>query len=442
MIVGGNIDGVTRVMTTAIALETSKGDLPLAMALGIVLHRVVGASRLHRPRAARPTACANGARAAMASAEPMLAARDLVGALRRGAGARRPLARRPRGDFARVILGANGAGKSVLLRALHGLLRPESGRHRLGRRSTPAAPGDGLPAPRDAAPLGPREPRIRARGWPACRAPNAAARAVEALAKVGLEALADRPARVLSGGEQQRLALARAWALPPQVLFLDEPTASLDPGAAKREVERCSPASPPTARRLVMTTHNLGQAKRLASRVVYLDRGRVGRRPAAARSSFNGGCRRRTRTLSSKENWHGPLNDESSCRFAAACMAAACCRLAMLAAAAGAVAQDKFIVMASTTSTEQSGLFGTCCRSSRRPPASTSRSWRWAPARRWTWAAAATPTCCSCTTRWPRRSSSPKASACAPGRHVQRLRAHRPEGRPRRRTGQGHRRRR
>ena len=67
-------------------------------------------------------------------------------------------------------------------------------------------------------------------------------RAHEALRKVGLEALRDRTARVLSGGEQQRLALARVWALRPEVLFLDEPTASLDPGAT-HEIEKDHPGA-------------------------------------------------------------------------------------------------------------------------------------------------------------------------------------------------------
>ena len=95
----------------------------------------------------------------------------------------------------------------------------------------------------------------------------------EALARVGLLALRERPARVLSGGEQQRLALARAWAVRPDVLFLDEPTASLDP-SAKKEVEALLADFAAEGMTLVMSTHNLGQAKRLATRVVYLDRAR------------------------------------------------------------------------------------------------------------------------------------------------------------------------
>jgi tungstate transport system ATP-binding protein len=99
--------------------------------------------------------------------------------------------------------------------------------------------------------------------------------AAQALQRVGLQDAAHRSAPTLSGGQQQRLALARAWALQPDVLLLDEPTSSLDPHA-KREVERLLAdwldASQAT---LLFSSHNLGQVKRLATRVVYLEAGRV-----------------------------------------------------------------------------------------------------------------------------------------------------------------------
>jgi tungstate transport system ATP-binding protein len=101
----------------------------------------------------------------------------------------------------------------------------------------------------------------------------------EALAEVGLSHLAHRPARVLSGGEQQRLALARAWALHPEVLFLDEPTASLDP-TATREIEAVIRAFDGAGTKIVMATHNLGQARRLGDEVIYLHQGRVVERAA------------------------------------------------------------------------------------------------------------------------------------------------------------------
>jgi tungstate transport system ATP-binding protein len=96
----------------------------------------------------------------------------------------------------------------------------------------------------------------------------------EALDGVGLSHLARRTARVLSGGEQQRLALARAGALHPEVLFLDEPTASLDPSAT-REVESAIRAFDAAGTKIVMATHNLGQARRLGDEIVFLDRGRL-----------------------------------------------------------------------------------------------------------------------------------------------------------------------
>jgi tungstate transport system ATP-binding protein len=99
-------------------------------------------------------------------------------------------------------------------------------------------------------------------------------RARDVLDAVGLSSAAEQPARVLSGGEQQRLALARAWALEPEVLFLDEPTANLDPGAT-REVERIIEQIHSTGTKIVMTTHNLGQARRLADEILFLSGGRL-----------------------------------------------------------------------------------------------------------------------------------------------------------------------
>jgi tungstate transport system ATP-binding protein len=97
---------------------------------------------------------------------------------------------------------------------------------------------------------------------------------MEALREVGLTDVAHRPARVLSGGEQQRLALARAWALHPEVLFLDEPTANLDPGAT-REIENVIKAFDASGTKIVMSTHNLGQARRLGDEVWFLHDGKL-----------------------------------------------------------------------------------------------------------------------------------------------------------------------
>jgi len=94
------------------------------------------------------------------------------------------------------------------------------------------------------------------------------------LDQVGLTALAERPARRLSGGEQQRLALARALAREPEVLFLDEPTASLDPAATKA-VEDFTRAVAARGIKVVMSTHDLGEARRLAGEIVLMHRGRI-----------------------------------------------------------------------------------------------------------------------------------------------------------------------
>jgi tungstate transport system ATP-binding protein len=175
-----------------------------------------------------------------------------------------------------VILGANGAGKSVLMRLMHGLLAPTSGRIEW---SSPERPG----AARKQAMVFQRPVMLRR----SARANVAYALKIagvpkerrvplvrEALEGVGLAHLGRRPARVLSGGEQQRLALARAGALHPEVLFLDEPTASLDPSAT-REVEAAIRAFDAAGTKIVMATHNRGQARRLADEIVFLDRGRL-----------------------------------------------------------------------------------------------------------------------------------------------------------------------
>ncbi len=176
-----------------------------------------------------------------------------------------------------VVLGANGAGKSTLLRVLHGLVAPTAGTIRWGTRDV---------RPRSQAMVFQRPVLLRrsaaaniryALDLAGIRGAAADARIDEALAEVGLRVLADRPARVLSGGEQQRLALARAWALRPEVLFLDEPTASLDP-AATRAVEAIIGDIHARGTAIVMATHNLAQAKRLADDIVFLHGGRLAER--------------------------------------------------------------------------------------------------------------------------------------------------------------------
>ena len=165
-----------------------------------------------------------------------------------------------------VILGANGAGKSVLMRLMHGLLKPSS-----GTVSWRAAGRQAMVFQR---PVMLRRSALANVAYALRVAGQDQSQAMDALKEVGLGHLAHRPARVLSGGEQQRLALARAWALHPEVLFLDEPTASLDPSAT-REVETVIRAFDAAGTKIVMATHNLGQARRLADEIIYLHQGRV-----------------------------------------------------------------------------------------------------------------------------------------------------------------------
>jgi tungstate transport system ATP-binding protein len=183
-----------------------------------------------------------------------------------------------------IILGANGAGKSVLMRLMHGLLEPTSGsltwsepdRQRVRRRQAMVFQ---RPIMLRRSAFANVLFALELAGIPAGERES---QALAALDEVGLLPLAQRPARVLSGGEQQRLALARAWALHPEVLFLDEPTASLDPGAT-REIETIIKAFDAAGTKIVMATHNLGQARRLGDEVVYLQAGCVVERSPADR---------------------------------------------------------------------------------------------------------------------------------------------------------------
>jgi tungstate transport system ATP-binding protein len=175
-----------------------------------------------------------------------------------------------------VILGPNGSGKSVLMRLCHGLLRPTSGRivwRGSREESRPRAQAMVFQRPvmlRRSA-IGNVTYGLALAGLPR---PERERRARNVLDAVGLGEVSNRSARVMSGGEQQKLALARAWALEPEVLFLDEPTANLDPGAT-REVERIVERIHASGTKIVMTTHNLGQARRLADEILFMSGGRV-----------------------------------------------------------------------------------------------------------------------------------------------------------------------
>jgi tungstate transport system ATP-binding protein len=184
-----------------------------------------------------------------------------------------------------VILGPNGAGKSLLLRLIHGLLRPKAGE----------VLWDGRPADRAIrlrqamvfqrpvllrrSALGNIAHALRARG---VGRRERQVRAKEMLASAGLAALARAPARLLSAGEQQRLAMARALSLAPEVLFLDEPAANLDP-ASTLAIEALIRRAHARGVKIVLVTHDLGQARRLADEVVFLYRGQVEEQAPAGR---------------------------------------------------------------------------------------------------------------------------------------------------------------
>ncbi len=196
-----------------------------------------------------------------------------------------------------MIMGPNGSGKSLLLKLLHGLMQPTEGQILWGRHA--AADVTARQALVFQKPVLLRRSVaanidfvLQARG-------KDRARRDALLDHVGLAHKADQPARLLSGGEAQRLALARALATDPEVMFLDEPTASLDP-ASVLAIERIVSEARDRGVRILFVTHDMGQSRRMADDVVFLHRGRVAEhspaaeffpepRCAAAREHLNGG---------------------------------------------------------------------------------------------------------------------------------------------------------
>jgi len=174
-----------------------------------------------------------------------------------------------------VLIGPNGSGKTTLIRLVMGLIEPTSGRLTWGGRAQVSPQRRAIVFQRPAMLRRSAAANIK---YALASADIARsewhARTEELLKLVGLAGLGDRPARRLSGGEQQRLALARALARDPQVLFLDEPTASLDPAATKA-IEDVIRAVVARDIKVVLTTHDLGEARRLAGEIVLLHRGHV-----------------------------------------------------------------------------------------------------------------------------------------------------------------------
>jgi tungstate transport system ATP-binding protein len=173
-----------------------------------------------------------------------------------------------------VVMGPNGAGKSLLLRLLHGLIEPTSGHILWGGRPLTSdlrrrqAMVFQRPVLLRRSVIANVAFALKARGT------GSTERCIALLEHVGLETHANKPARRLSGGEQQRLALARALAVEPEVLFLDEPTASLDPSATAA-IEGIVTAAHRRGTKIIFVTHNIGQARRLADEVVFLHAGRL-----------------------------------------------------------------------------------------------------------------------------------------------------------------------
>jgi tungstate transport system ATP-binding protein len=181
-----------------------------------------------------------------------------------------------------VLVGPNGAGKTTLLRLAMGLIAPTRGRITWGGREAVPPVRRAIMFQRPVMLRRSAAGNLRYALAPGgCPRRDRAAQVSALLATVGLSALADRPARRLSGGEQQRLALARALARDPEVLFLDEPTASLDPAATKT-IEDIIRATAARGVKVIMATHDLGEAHRLAGEIVLLHRGRVVEQSSAA----------------------------------------------------------------------------------------------------------------------------------------------------------------
>lgn len=174
-----------------------------------------------------------------------------------------------------VLMGPNGAGKSLLLRLMHGLLEPARG----SIRWNGAEPGERI---RHQQALVFQRPVLLRRSVMANlefvlrqrKLPVEKGYCEGLLRRMGLEALQDRPARLLSGGEQQRLAVARALATRPKVLFMDEPTSSLDPSSTSM-IETIISETAAEQVKIFFVTHDISQGRRLADDVMFMHRGRL-----------------------------------------------------------------------------------------------------------------------------------------------------------------------
>lgn len=186
-----------------------------------------------------------------------------------------PVTARLEGDGISILMGPNGSGKTTLLRAMHGLEWPSSGKIRWAVDPEAARLRQAFvfqsPTILRRSVLDNIAYPLILRGTPRRTARD---RAAEMAGRVGLGAVLSQPGLVLSGGEKQKLALARALILTPEVLFLDEPCANLD-GRATRDIEQILRDARAQGTRIVMSTHDLGQARRLADDIWFLQSGRL-----------------------------------------------------------------------------------------------------------------------------------------------------------------------
>jgi tungstate transport system ATP-binding protein len=184
-------------------------------------------------------------------------------------------------DMRTVLMGPNGAGKSLLLRILHGLVVPDAGNVTWAGR-----PADADVARRQAMVF--QKPVLLRRSvrdnigfvLRHLDRDDADARIVTALEQAQLSQLADSPARRLSGGEQQRLAIIRALVNEPDILFLDEPCSNLDP-ASTLAIEDLIGSAHRSGTKIILVTHDIGQARRIADEIVFMSSGRVVEQQAA-----------------------------------------------------------------------------------------------------------------------------------------------------------------
>jgi tungstate transport system ATP-binding protein len=172
-----------------------------------------------------------------------------------------------------AILGPNGAGKTTLLRLLHGLQRPRGGSVQWQVKGADLYQAQSFVFQ---SPIVMRRSVVENVLYPLLirKIPRKMAlqQAMVWLEKVGLSDFAAMDAKALSGGERQKMALARALVSEPEILFLDEATTNLD-GAATAAIEAILKSVIASGCKIVMTTHDLGQARRLADEIVFLHKG-------------------------------------------------------------------------------------------------------------------------------------------------------------------------